>query len=103
MHVIAALMAIVSALIPTRTWYPPSQPLTVEVKAEGECRLVMTDFNGTTFEAKTPADVSGDKTVDLRGIYDEASRPGTYILYVVPKGKATEQFSGTPLVIEVRS
>jgi len=105
MHVLAALLAIVSAVVPTRNWYAPSQPLTVEVKSEGDAKLVLTDFNGTAFEPKVPADaeVNGDKTVNLKGVYDEASRPGTYVLYTVPKGKTIDQFTGTPWVIEVRS
>ncbi|HEX4796063.1 MAG TPA: peptidylprolyl isomerase [Humisphaera sp.] len=103
MHVFAALLAIVAAVVPMRNWYAPSQPLTVDVKSEGDAKLVLTDFNGTAFEPKTPVEVNGDKTVDLKGIYEEASRPGTYVLYVVPKGKTVDQFTGAPWVIEVRS
>jgi peptidyl-prolyl cis-trans isomerase B (cyclophilin B) len=103
MHLLAALLAVASAIVPARTWYPPSEPLTLNIKAESDSTLVLTDFNGTAFEAKTPAEVSGDKTVDLKSMYAEASRPGTYVLYVVPKGKNRDQFTGTPLVIEVRS
>lgn len=103
MHVFAALLAVASAIVPAHTWYPPSQPLTVNVKTDGESTLVMTDFSGTALEAKSPAEVNGEKSIDLKNIFVEASRPGTYLLYVVPKGKTNDQFSGTPLVIEVRS
>jgi cyclophilin family peptidyl-prolyl cis-trans isomerase len=97
------LLAVVSALSPAREWVPPAQPLTINVHAEGASKLVLMDFNGTVIDPKTPADVTGDKSVNLKEIYDQVSRPGTYVLYVVPKDKPTAQFSGTPLVIEVRS
>ena len=103
MHLLAALLAIASAIVPARTWYPPSEPLTLSIKAEGDSTLVLTDFNGAKFDPKTPAEVSGEKTVNLKEIFAEVSRPGTYVLYVVPKGKDLQQFTGTPLVIEVRS
>jgi peptidyl-prolyl cis-trans isomerase B (cyclophilin B) len=100
---LAALLAVVSAIVPARTWYPPSEPLTLNIKAEGDSILMLTDFNGTKFDPKTPADVSGEKSVNLKEMFAEVSRPGTYVLYVVPKGKDLQQFSGTPMVIEVRS
>src|SRR5258708_8432627 len=103
MHLLAALLAVASAIVPARTWYPPSEPLTLNIKTEGDSTLVLTDFNGTKFDPKTPAEVSGDKSVNLKEMFAEASRPGTYVLYVVPKGKDVQQFTGTPLVIEVRS
>ena len=103
MHLLAALLAVASAIVPTRTWYPPSDPLTLNIKAEGDSTLVLTDFNGTKFDPKTPAEVSGEKSVNLKEMFAEASRPGTYVLYVVPKGKDIQHFSDTPLVIEVRS
>src|SRR5690242_650322 len=103
MHLLAALLAIASAIVPTRTWYPPSEPLTLNIKAEGDSTLVLTDFNGAKFDPKTPAEVSGEKTVNLKEMFAEVSKPGTYVLYVLPKGKELPQFSGTPLVIEVRS
>jgi cyclophilin family peptidyl-prolyl cis-trans isomerase len=103
MHLLTALLAITSAIVPARTWYPPSEPLTVNIKAEGDSNLVLTDFNGAKFDPKTPAEVSGEKTVNLKEMFAEVSKPGTYVLYILPKGKELPQFSGTPLVIEVRS
>ena len=103
MHLLAALLAIASAIVPARTWYPPSEPLMLNIKAEGDSTLMLTDFNGAKFDPKTPAEVSGEKTVNLKEMFAEVSRPGTYVLYVVPKGKDLQQFTGTPLVIEVRS
>jgi len=99
------LLAAVSALSPARQWVPPAQPLNINIKAEGDSKLVLTDFTGANIEPKNAgmAAVSGEKTVNLKEIFDEVSRPGTYVLYVVPNGKGQNEFTGTPLVIEVRS
>src|SRR5437763_646498 len=43
-----------------------------------------------------------EKTVDLRHLCPTITTPGTYSLYAVPKDKPDREFSGTPLVIEVR-
>src|ERR1700709_2530819 len=96
------ILAAVTALSPARDWVAPAQPLKINVHAEGASHLVLTDFNGTVIDPKTPAEVRGDKSVNLKEIYDQVSRPGTYVLYVVPKDKPTAEFTGTPLVIEVR-
>ncbi|MDB5355662.1 MAG: putative bifunctional phosphatase/peptidyl-prolyl cis-trans isomerase [Phycisphaerales bacterium] len=104
MHFLAPLLALISVISPTRTWYAPSQPLTVDIKSAGESKLVLVDFTtGKPIDAKAPADVSGDKTVDLKTLYAEVSAPGTYVLFVVPKGKQLAEFDGTPLLIEVRA
>jgi cyclophilin family peptidyl-prolyl cis-trans isomerase len=104
MHFLAPLLALISVISPARTWTAPSQPLTINVKSDGDAKLVLTDFTtGKPIEAKTPADVSGEKSINLKDLYAEVSAPGTYVLYVVPKGKPVDQFEGTPLVIEVRS
>ena len=98
------LLAAVSALSPARQWTPRAA-LNINVNAEGDSKLMLTDFTGATIEPKNPqlASVSGQKTVNLKDVFDEVSRPGTYVLYVVPNGKGPNEFTGTPLVIEARS
>ncbi|MDB5303374.1 MAG: peptidylprolyl isomerase [Phycisphaerales bacterium] len=104
MHFLAPLVVLLSVISPTRTWYAPSQPLTVDVKSAGESKLVLTDFTtGKPIDAKAPAEVTGDKAVNLKELFAEVSAPGTYVLFVVPKGKPLAEFEGTPLLIEVRS
>jgi cyclophilin family peptidyl-prolyl cis-trans isomerase len=97
------LILLVSTLAPARTWYPPSQPVTVNVKSEGDAKLVLTDFAGKAIEPKGSADVSGEKSVDVKSIFPGIADPGTYVLYVVGKDKPLSQFEGTPLVIETRT
>src|SRR3954454_811833 len=103
MHALAGLaMLLVSVLTPTKTWFAPDQPLTVNVKAEGPAQLVLTDFLGNKLEAKGSAEVSGEGTKDIKQIFPRVADPGAYLLYLVPKGKDLPQFEGTPLVISVR-
>ena len=94
--------ALFSVLIPTRMWYPPTQPDEVQVKASGDATLVLTDFEGKKLNPSGPADVNGEKTVDVKSIFPQLASVGTYVLYSVPKGKSLAEFEGTPLVIEVR-
>lgn len=103
MHFFAALLSLVSMITSERTWTPPTQPIMIHVQAQGDSTLVLTDFEAKPLAAPTPADVSGDKTVDIRKFFPDLANPGAYILWEVPKGKTVAQFEGTPLVIEVRS
>src|SRR2546423_3055241 len=99
------LLAAVSALSPAREWVPPAQPLNINVNAEGDSKLMLTDFTGAAIEPKNAqiAPVNGQKTINHKEVFDEVSRPGTYVLYVVPNGKGLNEFTGTPLVIEART
>src|SRR5947209_6631657 len=103
MHLLAIMVLLVSALTPTRMWFPPKQPVTVDVKAQGDAALVLRDFNGKPIVPKESAEVSGDKNVDLAKVFPQIATVGTYVLYVVPKGKPPTEFEGTPLVIETRA
>src|ERR1700741_1010537 len=102
------LLALASALTPTKGWYAPTHPLTIDVKPGGEATLVLTDFSGKVLDPKAPADVAADKSVNLKDFFREVETPGTYVLYLVKKGAAKElagaptDFIGTPLVINVR-
>jgi peptidyl-prolyl cis-trans isomerase B (cyclophilin B) len=104
MHLLAGIaLLLVSALTPTKNWFAPDQPLTVNIKAEGDAHLVLTNFTGGKVDPKGSADVSGETSKDLKQVVPEAlSQPGTFLLYVVPKGKDLPDFEGTPLVISVR-
>lgn len=98
MHAITLLgMLLASVLSPVRTWTPPDAPLKVNVKADGDARLVLTRF-GSLAELASK-DVSGESTQDLKQLFPQLNTPGTYILYQVPKGKQLAEFTGTPLVI----
>ncbi|HET6246949.1 MAG TPA: peptidylprolyl isomerase [Tepidisphaeraceae bacterium] len=103
MHMASALLLLVSLLTPSRTWYPPAMPLTVNLKADGDSRLILTDFSGKVIEPKAPTDFKGEKSVDLKESWPQLASAGTYVLYEVPKDKPLAQFEGTPLVIEIRS
>ena len=104
MHLLAGFaLVLVSVLTPTKNWFAPDQPLTVNIKAEGDARLVLTSFTGGKVDPKGAAEVSGETTKDLKQIFPEAlSQGGTFLLYVVPKDKDLPDFQGTPLVISVR-
>src|SRR5687768_8562921 len=111
---ILSAVLLVASLTPTKTWFAPSHPISVDVKPGGEAALVLTDFAGKPLEPKGSADLAGDKTVaDLRETFPQLSRGGTYVLYLVKKGAAAPavpaasdaasagvtDFLGTPLVI----
>jgi cyclophilin family peptidyl-prolyl cis-trans isomerase len=111
MHAILSsllLLAASTGLTPTKLWFTPQQPLTVDVKPGGESTLVLTSFSGKVFSAAGAADLAADKTVNLRDVFREMSTPGTYVLYVVKRGaakdleQAPKDFIGTPLMINVR-
>jgi len=93
-----------SVLFPVKTWFSPTSPLEITVRPEsGPVSLVLTDFSGKVFDAKDPVEIEKETTVDLRGSYPSLEMPGTYLLFAVPKGKDLKEFSGTPLVVGVRS
>ena len=94
------ILLLSSALTPVKTWVPPSAPMPVSVKAEGDERLVLTKF-GSKAELGSK-DVTGDSTPDVKELFPQVKQPGCYVLYLVPKGKELNDFSGTPLVISVR-
>jgi peptidyl-prolyl cis-trans isomerase B (cyclophilin B) len=94
------LLFLASILTPTRTWYPPAGPVTVNVTGQGDTKLVLTDFTGAAIPPTASADVSGEKTVDLKTIFPKISAGGTFVLFTVPKDKTTADFTGNPLVIE---
>lgn len=99
----AAAVAQNSVLSPTRTWYAPNQPIEVKVAAEGDVTLVLTEFLGVKSEPREGAEVAGGQGVkDVRKVFPILENTGTYLLYVVPKGKEVNQFVGTPLVLSVR-
>jgi hypothetical protein len=104
MHMFAAaLFTLISVITPSRVWYPPAQPMTVQVKSDGDASLMLTDFDGKQLPAKSSTEFSKEKNVDLKELWPALETPGTYVLYEVPKGKPLAQFEGTPMVIEVRS
>ena len=99
---LATAVTLFSVLIPARVWIAPNQPIAVTPKAEGEISIVLTDFTGKTAE-KGAVDVAAGKEFDVRALYPEVSRPGTWLLFAYPKGKTVAQFVGTPLVISTRA
>ena len=104
MQALTPVLVLFSVLFPTKLWFAPDQPLTVTVKpvAGGSVALVLTDFLGKVIDARGPALVEAERTLDLRELYPQLSTPGTYILYAVPQGRPVDDFVGTPLVIGVR-
>jgi cyclophilin family peptidyl-prolyl cis-trans isomerase len=106
MQAVATAVTLFSLLFPTKTWFAPDQPWTVQVRpAEGhphDLTLVLTDFSGRVIESRGGNEISGEKTVDLKELFGPIATPGTYVLWAVPKGSTLPAFAGTPLVIEVR-
>ena len=98
--VYAVLM--VAGLAPAKGWFAPDQPVVVNVSAQGEQMLLLTDFNGRALESKTPTLVSGEKAVNLKDLYVQLATPGTYVLYLTKPDGTAADFTGTPLVISVR-
>jgi peptidyl-prolyl cis-trans isomerase B (cyclophilin B) len=103
----ALLAMLFSVLVPQKTWFNPTQPLTVNVKSDKDVRLELTDFTGKPFAAQGSADVAANQSADIKQIFPDAGKVGTYVLYALPKGTAPSKsgtpsdFLGTPLVIEV--
>ena len=94
------MMALFSAVVPTKMWFAPGQPVTVKV--DQATTLVMTTFDGKPVEAKGSADVAAGATADLAAVFPQIASPGTYVLFADPKGKtAPADFVGTPVVVEV--
>ncbi len=96
------LLFLTSALTPTHKWNPPAGPVTVNVSVQGDAKLVLTDFSGKVIDPAAPADVSGEKTIDLKTLFPKIADGGTFVLYTVPKDKTIADFVDSPLVIEVR-
>jgi peptidyl-prolyl cis-trans isomerase B (cyclophilin B) len=94
-----------SILFPAKLWVVPGQPLMINVKNGGDCTLVMTDFAGKLLLPTGDAgsnESTSDQPVDLQKDYNsDLNRPGTYLVFAVPKGQSLPTFEGTPLVIEV--
>ncbi len=108
MHIAGGLLMLCSVLIPSRIWYPPDQPLKVMVKSDMPVNLVMTDFyTGKELETDKPIEVAPGTEVNLKELFKKPPVPfteaGCFVLYAVPKGKALNEFVGTPLVISVRT
>jgi peptidyl-prolyl cis-trans isomerase B (cyclophilin B) len=104
----ATLVAMLfSVLVPQKMWFNPQQALTVNVKADKDVTLELTDFSGKVIEPKGSADVGTSKDADIKQIFPQTASPGTYVLYALPKGATPSKsgppadFLGTPLVIEV--
>jgi cyclophilin family peptidyl-prolyl cis-trans isomerase len=94
-----------SILFPAKLWVVPGQPLMINVKNGGDCTLVMTDFAGKLLLPTGDAgsnESTSDQSVDLQKDYNsDLNRPGTYLVFAVPKGQSLPTFEGTPLVVEV--
>ena len=102
MHLVGSFILLVGLLTPTKNWYAPSAAVNVSVKPEGDSKLVLTDFKGTTIAPKQDSDVKTETTVDLAKLYPQITVGGAYVLYLQGKDKPLAQFQGTPLVIEAR-
>jgi len=100
-QMVSVLVTLFSVLIPSKMWYAPSQPLTINIRG-GDVSLMLTDFSGKPYEPKGEVNVSDGTSVDLRSVYQQVQTPGTYLLFATPKGKEFPVFTGTPLVINVR-
>jgi peptidyl-prolyl cis-trans isomerase B (cyclophilin B) len=102
---IPALM-LASVLVPTKSWYRPTESIVIRVEFDQPVTLVMTDFTGKTVSPADDADVviepgtGGEIKLDV--LFPMLRNPGTYVLYAVPGEALLNEFVGTPLVIGVR-
>jgi len=103
MQMVSAVAVLFSVLVPTKMWYAPGQPMTVQVKSTEPVVLRMTEFLGKSVEPDGSPEVQPDGQVDLKKLFPQCGRPGTYVLWAVPKDKPLSAFVGTPLVISVRA
>jgi cyclophilin family peptidyl-prolyl cis-trans isomerase len=101
-ELLASTLFMFSILFPTKLWYAPEQPVTVNVKATAPLSLVLVDFLGRAVDTQADTKVEGEKQVDLKQLFP-AAQAGTYILYAVPAGKQLPEFAGTPLVVQIRT
>lgn len=101
MQLIPFLAALYSILIPSKGWYSPTEPLNLTVQGDQTVTLVLVDFQGKSNSTDVPTEVEPGKVAEIRSMFP-AMRVGTYLLYAVPKGKTTAEFTGTPLVIQLR-
>ena len=97
---VAAIAALFSVIVPAKMWFSPSAPL--NITADQDVKLVLTDFAGKAVEAKADANVNKGQTVDVRAVFPSLASAGTFVLYAVPRDKNLPDFVGTPIVIGVR-
>jgi len=95
MQPLIGLMALFSVLIPQKIWFPPDQPITVTVRASGKTPLSLTDMSAKPLAQADAA--PGD--VDLKQLFPVLAQSGTYLVFA----GTPADFSGTPLVVEVRN
>src|SRR5690349_1497464 len=109
--VAAAMVVMWSVLVPGRQWVPPGMPLEVTVKYAGAnlpaLTLLLADFTGSTVAPTRSADVKDGQTVDIKSLYPSLNKPGTYLLFAVPRREdpttlSAANFVGTPVIIGVR-
>lgn len=94
--------AAVASVVPTKTYYAPSQPMKVLVSSAAPVELMLVDFIGRSTSARSAGPVSGE--VDLRQLFREPlADAGTYQLLAVPPGGTPADFVATPLLITVRA
>ncbi|MGC4030890.1 MAG: peptidylprolyl isomerase [Tepidisphaeraceae bacterium] len=101
MTTLVSTLLLFSVLVPSKLWFAPGTPVSLDVKADMPVRLVMTDFKGHVINAKTDTTVPKPQTVDLTQLYP-LQAGSTYVLYAVPTDQS-KPFVGTPLVVEVRN
>lgn len=87
-----------SVLLPTKLWFQPGQPITIDVKADTAVTLTLTDFGGKPVDAKGDTKIPSAKQIDLNQLYPNLA-PGTYVL----SANTDKGLAGTPLVVEVRN
>lgn len=104
MQSVATAIVMFSVLFPSKGWFAPGQPMTVDVKGAGApITLMLMDFAGKPIDAQGDEEITGDSTIELISIWPQLKTPGIYLLLAVPKGKSPSEFAGTPLVINVRA
>ncbi len=99
MQIASFALALLSIISPTKSWFPPTQPVEVSVNpAGGEVQLVLTDLQGNP-QGNPAGPYAAQTNVNLREAFAPLTSAGTYVVYEVPAGKTVKETVSTPWVI----
>ena len=91
-----------AVLVPVKRWFAPGQPDEIRNEFDRDVTLNLIQFDGTPVEASVTPALGAGQTADLKTVFPQVAHVGTYLLSASLKGAARANFSGTPLVLEVR-
>src|SRR2546430_10442390 len=102
MQIVSGLAMFFSILIPTKVWFAPTQPLTINIKSDAAVALGLTHFQGKPIDPAAANEAAPDKNVDIPAMYPQVGNTRAYLLVAVPYGENVSEVVGAPLVALVR-